>query len=150
TEPTITVKPNMSNVVLTGSVEVTVLACAYESGSNMIDIYSVDIRANGVNVTGDFTIENADPAECDFYGNQSDEVFVKWIGSVSVTQATGPVTVTGKIYSLGSNLYQNSKTYYPPAARRSTWVIAQQSFVTVGPGDSRSERFAVINTGADT
>jgi hypothetical protein len=66
TEPTIRVLPATMNVGGIDSLEVTVIACAYEYGDNMIDLNSILIRtwhfttaSSYVNVTADFEMDNA-------------------------------------------------------------------------------------------
>ncbi len=146
TEPTVTIA-NSGIVVLGGSVEVTVLFCSFEAGDNMLDQYSYAITANYVNVTSEFAFSSADPAECGFYGNVSDEEFVKAVGTVAVTTGSGPVPVQASAYSLQSWFYNDAKTFYPPHPRGAVMVLAQSAFITTTPSASRVERFEVLNIG---
>ncbi len=154
TEPVIKMLPVSSAVVGTNSVQITVIGCAYESGDNMIDLTSFQVRMwhtenspGYVDVTSDFSLESASAAECDFYGDIADEVFVKWVGTLPVNANTGPLSVDAKFLSLRAYTYQIVRSYSPPSARFPEQLIANQGFVDITPGSTRTERFTLTNIG---
>lgn len=58
-EPTVTVLPKQTALALGGAVNITVVVCAFEAGDNMVNLDSLRVKANGVDVTTSFTMEAA-------------------------------------------------------------------------------------------